>query len=182
VNGESPVNGAFTLLDDDVVPEDVPEPLTSLLAEKFEPAYVTVVLDGGGDPNNNDPDAPFALNLASYELSSLETQARLSRDSVSSGAFWTTHCLGSLQGIKAADRDPNTEPADQGRSSWVSAFLLEEHLREYQYTADHRARPDRRPSPRCSEWSRRPQGAQLDTTCGHLGTRRLGAPREGPDI
>lgn len=140
VHGETlpSVNDAFEAADDDVIPGDVPDPVTTVMVEKFAPAYVLPVFDGGGDSNGDDPDAPFALNLAdNIEDQGLEDQAVLSRDSTSTSLFWTLHSLGCFQGPQSEDRDPQTEQScPQGYSNGKTAFVFSEQQRELGYTQD----------------------------------------------
>ena len=139
VGGNGPVPGDFTLVDDDVVPADVPDPVTTVMAEKLLPCYTQALLaNEWGEPGCHDPSAPFALNLASYDQTgdpSLETQAQLSRDVSSTPEFWTTHCLGCFQGIQPRDHDPDSdsENCTLGISNGKTAFVFSEHQREYGY-------------------------------------------------
>jgi hypothetical protein len=133
VGQTTPVQGSFTLVDDDGLKDgdDVPGPVTSLLAENFKPAYVTAVFDGGGNPANDQNDAPFNLNVSNEE-----SQAQQSRQSSSAADFWTTHCLGAFQYRKDMDNDPDGEGCWQGVSSGKSALVFVEQNREYGQMAE----------------------------------------------
>jgi len=71
----------FSLVDDDRLTDgqDVPEPKTDLLQDKFLPAYIEVLLDGGGNLTFNQTDAPFVLNFPSGLIPDLEAIAKQSR-------------------------------------------------------------------------------------------------------
>lgn len=150
------VGDKFTLVDDDYLVDgyDVPEPKTYLLREKFLPAYIEVLLDGGGSNTFNQTDAPFVLNFPSGLISDLEAIARQSRQSRSYPDFWSTHCCAAFQYKKepinfrqdAGDADPNPkydengnitsgEGTIQGISSWVTAFWFAES--SYEYYGNH---------------------------------------------
>ena len=92
------------------------------MKEKFIPAYIEVLLDGGGNNTFNQANAPFVLNFPSGLIADLETIARQSRQSRSYQDFWTTHCCGAFQYKKdpidfrndAGDADPNPKYSDKG--------------------------------------------------------------------
>ncbi|MDQ3847535.1 MAG: hypothetical protein M3261_01100, partial [Thermoproteota archaeon] len=160
--GGIPALGAFTMVDDDPSHggddgQPVPPPNTSLMAEKFEPAYVEVRLDGanfGWDQTN----APFHLNFQSIQVPYLNTIGTESRQSNSQPFFWTTHCVGAFQpatdpatgGTYGGDADPNPRFAANGQmiggeatisgvSSYRSAFVFSEANQEYNQVSSVRA-------------------------------------------
>ena len=149
----NPAKGIFTMVDDDPSHgggdgQSVPSPNTSLLAEKFEPAYIDVKLDGASFGWGTN--APFHLNFNTTLTSYLKTIGTESRQSVSLGYFWATHCVGVFQpptdrltdNIYGGDADPNPQYDTSGQqiggegnilgvSDFVNAYVFSEALREF---------------------------------------------------
>jgi hypothetical protein len=115
----------FELVDDDLaVMPHLPD--TSLLQDKFSPAYIQPVIDGGGDMNNNKTNVAFKRNITATTNAGLEAEITVPRALESDGNrtdyFWVAYVLTAYQshtnpsmGIgNRADQDPNQEIALRG--------------------------------------------------------------------
>lgn len=115
---QSPVAGAFTLIDDDLLKDgdDVPMPDMSTLQAAMNEAYVSVLLDLA-DPNEF---VPFVLNVTDGELDGFAQFNQILNNDWTSRAwnsdnFWVAYLLGAFQEGKDWDMDPDVGPgAEQG--------------------------------------------------------------------
>ena len=104
-------NIPFELFDDDSF--KLPEwPNLDLSMTSYRKAYIEVVLDGGGDPNNNSQDVPFILNIGkpneAIEDALNETNGLQSHKS-RRPYFWIAYVLNGYQWLQTEDIDPDAE-------------------------------------------------------------------------
>jgi hypothetical protein len=133
----------FELFDDDSAVLPV-TPDTSLMADKYKPAYILPVFDGGGKASNNKQTVAFKRNIASDSAAALNAQLvvanAMESDVNRRNDFWVAYMLQAWQGEEYStaqptdvrgDRDPDTEPALGGVATALSgkgAFSLFEEL------------------------------------------------------
>ena len=119
-------NIPFELRDDDTAPMPT-LPDTTLMADKYEPAYIVPVVDGGGRAANNKQTVPFKRNIASDNSATLNTELVAANGMESDGNrrndFWIVYIMQAFQGRTnnnanpldiRGDKDPNVENATGG--------------------------------------------------------------------
>lgn len=89
--------------DDDTLLPRVPG--LGVLEAAMKGAYILPLNDGGGNPANNQLDAPFLLNLPGDSRQNDEASFR--RQAVGADDFWVVYILASYQHKWTSDHDPN---------------------------------------------------------------------------
>lgn len=131
----------FELVDDDTAA--LPQlPDTSLMEEKYQPAYILPVVDGGGNPANNKTNVPFKLNMQTDTTPLVNTELMatnaLESDGNRANDFWIGYALSAYQGspystvIQRGDNDSDVEPALGGIASGtgLGVIIFTEELRD----------------------------------------------------
>lgn len=81
----------------------------------FAPAYIMPVIDGGGNPNNNQSNVKFLLNLEpGPDAFQAQVQSRMGSAGNESSDFWVVYIQLGYQPSVDFDNDPNVEGARGG--------------------------------------------------------------------
>lgn len=137
----SSMNIPFTVTDDDTA--TLPSlPDIGLMVEKFKPAYILPVFDGGGNPAYDRMNIIPSTNIDSTSHAALDAEFNKTGAFESEGwrkpEYWVAYILQGYQGIETADYDPDG-PAEWGphgvngggTSGRRGAILFAESLADY---------------------------------------------------
>ena len=89
---------------------------------RFAPAYIMPIRDGGGPPNNSyeQSNILFDLNIP-RNLPSSEGFFNQNSETHENDAFWVVYILVAYQGQNDGDNDPNFESFKEGGLTWAIA-------------------------------------------------------------
>lgn len=112
-------NIPFELADDDTTPI-LPKAINdiSFVETAFAQAYITPVLDGGGNANNNKLNVPFVPNMAALNIPAinalLDLPGAFESEANRANNYWVAYVLIGYQANETKDNDPDAEMTNGG--------------------------------------------------------------------
>ena len=132
------------LVDDDAA--TLPQlPDVSLMEQKYQPAYILAVVDGGGTAANNKTNVPFLLNVQvdtnSDVNAELQATSAMESDGNRADSFWIAYVLTAFQqrpystSLQRGDNDADTEVALGGitEDAGLGSIIFIEELRDEEH-------------------------------------------------